>query len=175
LEFWRLWVFENPAWNPRQFDFDRDLATADRKIGFVDATSPDLRAFQRNKGKLLMYHGWADPVVPPEDGIAYYEGVARSMGGMDKIAAFFRLFLAPGMGHCGGGPGPNTFDTLGAIDTWVSEGKPPERLIASHATDGKVDRTRPLCPYPQVAHWNGWGSTDDAAQFSCLTDLKELR
>jgi feruloyl esterase len=175
LEFWRLWVFEKPAWNPRQFDFDRDLATADRKIGFVDATSPDLRAFQRNKGKLLMYHGWADPVVPPEDGIAYYEGVARSMGGMDKIAAFFRLFLAPGMGHCGGGPGPNTFDTLGAIDTWVSEGKPPERLIASHATDGKVDRTRPLCPYPQVAHWNGWGSTDDAAQFSCLTDLKELR
>jgi feruloyl esterase len=167
LDFWRSWVFENPTWDPRTFDFDRDLAIADRKIGFVDANDPNLTAFERNKGKLLMYHGWADPVVPPEDGIRYYESVEAAMGGADKTSSFFRLFLAPGMGHCGGGPGPNTFDSLGALDRWVSDGVAPQKLIASHLTNGAVDRTRPLCPYPQVAKWNGSGSTDDAAQFSC--------
>jgi feruloyl esterase len=167
LDFWRSWVFDNPGWDPRTFDFDRDLATADRKVGFIDAVDPDLTPFQRNKGKLLIYQGWADPVVPPEDTIRYFESVAKTMGGMEKIGSFSRLFMVPGMGHCGGGPGPNTFDGLEAIDKWVTDGSAPQKLIASHLDNGTVDRTRPLCPYPQVAKWDGAGSTDDAAQFSC--------
>ncbi|HUB78584.1 MAG TPA: tannase/feruloyl esterase family alpha/beta hydrolase [Bryobacteraceae bacterium] len=166
-DFWRRWVFDNLEWNPHTFDFDRDVAAADRQVGYIDANNPDLSAFRNRKGKLLMYHGWADPVVPPEDGIGYYESVARAMGGESKIAPFFRLFMAPGMGHCGGGPGPNDFDMLAALDIWVTEGAAPERIVASHSTAGKVDRTRPLCPYPQVARWNGTGSTDDAANFTC--------
>jgi feruloyl esterase len=169
-DFWRYWVFDKPDWDPRTFDFDRDVATADSKIGFIDADSPDLSAFQKGKGKLLMYHGWADPVVPPEDGIRYYEKVGRVMGGTEKVDSFFRLFMVPGMGHCGGGPGPDKFDALGALDRWVTEGTAPPRIIASHSTDGKVDRTRPLCPYPQVAKWNGSGSTDDAANFTCTAE-----
>jgi hypothetical protein len=73
------------------------------------------------------------------------------MGGADKTTDFFRLFMVPGMGHCGGGPGPNTFDALGALDQWVEHGKAPEKIIASHIANGVTDRTRPLCPYPQVA------------------------
>lgn len=172
LDFWRYWVFDNPEWSPQDFDFDRDLATADRKIGFIDATNAGLAAFQQNKGKLLAYHGWADPVVPPEDAIDYYEKVARAMGGIEQTSTFFRLFLAPGMGHCGGGPGPNTFDALGALDTWVTQGIAPQKLIASHSSNGAVDRTRPLCPYPQAAKWNGAGSPDDAASFSCAAPDK---
>jgi len=78
-----------------------------------------------------------------------------------------RLFMAPGMGHCRGGEGPNSFDTVGALERWVEQGKAPDQLIASHSTDGKVDRTRPLCPYPQVARHTGRGSTDEAASFAC--------
>jgi feruloyl esterase len=169
-DFWRLWVLDQPNWDPRAFTFDRELAEADRKIGFVDAIDPDLSAFQKNRGKLLMYHGWADPVVPPEDGIRYYEGVAKALGGADKVLSFFRLFMVPGMGHCNGGPGPNTFDALGALDQWVTNDAAPERIVASHSSNGSVDRTRPLCPYPQVAKWSGSGSIDDAAQFTCVAE-----
>ena len=166
-DFWRSWVFGDAQWDPRTFDFDKDVAAADAKVGFIDATNPDLSAFQAQKGKLVMYHGWADPVVPPEDGIQYYESVARKMGSEQNIISFFRLFMVPGMGHCGGGPGPNTFDVLGALDKWVADGVAPEKIIASHATNGTVDRTRPLCPYPLEAHWKGTGSTDKAENFDC--------
>jgi feruloyl esterase len=77
------------------------------------------------------------------------------------------LFLAPGMGHCGGGEGPNAFDKIGALEKWVEQDKAPDALVASHATGARVDRTRPLCPYPQVARYRGTGSIDDAASFSC--------
>ena len=93
------------------------------------------------------------------------EGHGRS----GKTKDFFRLFMAPGMGHCGGGPGPNTFDAMGALDKWVAQGTAPEKIVASHSTNGNVDRTRPLCPYPQVARWKGSGSTDDAANFTCVS------
>ncbi|HEX3742912.1 MAG TPA: tannase/feruloyl esterase family alpha/beta hydrolase [Bryobacteraceae bacterium] len=169
-DFWRYWVFDNPEWNPRTFDFDRDIATADAKVGYIDANNPDLSAFQRDKGKLLLYHGWADPVVPPEDGIRYYESVEHAMGGTANVHSFFRLFMAPGMGHCGGGPGPNTFDALSALDQWVTGGVAPEMMIASHSTSGTVDRTRPLCAYPKVAQYNGTGSVDDAASFTCAVE-----
>jgi feruloyl esterase len=107
--------------------------------------------------------------VPPQDNVAYYEAVAKTMGGYDKTRDFFRLFAAPGMGHCSGGPGPNTFEALTALDHWVEKGVAPDTLLATHSTAGKVDRTRPLCPYPQVARYKGTGSIDEAASFSCVT------
>jgi len=164
LEFWRSWVFHDPAWDPRSFDFDQDLSFADRALPQIDSMDANLTPFKRRQGKLLMYYGWADPVVPPEEGIRYYESVERTTPGARDFA---RLFMVPGMGHCGGGPGPVAFDLLGTLDRWVSEGTAPDRIIASHSTDGKVDRTRPLCAWPQVAKWKGSGSTDDAARFEC--------
>jgi feruloyl esterase len=166
-EFWRLWIFNDPNWDWRTFDFDRDLAYAESKMGVVNANNTDLKPFKTRKGKLVMYHGWADADVPPEDGVRYYEAVERAMGGREQTTDFFRLFMVPGMAHCAGGPGPNTFDALGALDRWVEQGKAPESIVAAHLTNGVTDRTRPLCPYPQVAKWKGSGSTDDAANFVC--------
>ncbi|HLX42041.1 MAG TPA: tannase/feruloyl esterase family alpha/beta hydrolase [Bryobacteraceae bacterium] len=167
-EFWRLWVFNDPAWDWRTFDFDRDVVYADSKMGVVNANDVNLKPFKARNGKLVMYHGWSDADVPPEDGVRYYEAVQHAMGGPEKTTDFFRLFMVPGMAHCAGGPGPNTFDAVGALDQWVATGKAPEKIIASHLTNGATDRTRPLCPYPQVARWKGSGSSDDAANFACV-------
>lgn len=170
VDFWRLWVFDDPNWDLHTFDFDRDVAYAATKLAAIDAVDPDLTAFNENGGKLLMYHGWADAVVPPEDSVQYYENVVRTLGGMERTGEFFRLFMVPGMEHCGGGSGPNDFDALNVLDQWVAKGIAPDRIVVSHATDGTVDRTRPLCPYPLVARWNGTGSTDDAAAFVCAPE-----
>lgn len=167
LEFWRDWVFHDPAWEPRTFDFDRDVEYADAKMSFLVANDANLAGFRARQGKLLMYHGWADPVVPAEDSIRYYERVQKEMGGAAQVSAFFRLFLAPGMGHCTGGTGPNAFDALGALDRWVTRGEAPDRMVASHASAGTVDRTRPLCPYPRVAQWSGKGDPNDEREFRC--------
>ena len=168
-DFFSLWVFNDPNWDLRSFDFDRDLAYADSKMAVVNSNDTNLKAFKAHGGKLVMYHGWADPVVPPEDGIRYYTLVEKTMGGPEKTKDFFRLFMAPGMGHCGGGPGPNIFDAVSALDKWVAQGSAPEKIIASHSTNDAVDRTRPLCPYPQVARWKGSLSSDDAANFTCVS------
>jgi feruloyl esterase len=167
VDFWRYWVFGDPAWDPRSFDFDKDAAWADSAMAPINSNSPDLKAFRERGGKLVMYSGWADPVVPPGDVVRYFEAAQQFMGGASRTQDFFRLFMVPGMGHCGGGPGPATFDALSALDTWATKSEAPERIIASHVTNGAVDRTRPLCPYPQVARWKGTGSTDDAGQFTC--------
>jgi feruloyl esterase len=142
LDFWRYWVFGDPEWNPRTFDFDGDVAFADAAIAAAAATSVDLAAFQKRGGKLLAYHGTADPVSPPEDSIGYYEHVRDASGGEQKMQSFYRLFLVPGMGHCG----PAEFDALAAVDRWVSQGIAPDRLAVKDV-DG---RTRSLCPFPQV-------------------------
>ena len=167
VDFWRLWVFNNPSWDWRNFDFDTDLAYADRKLAAVNAVDSHLSAFKAQGGKILLYHGWADPVVPPEDTILYYEAVEKAMGGARLTTDFARLFMVPGMGHCSGGAAPNSFDALGALDEWVTQGKAPDKLIASHSTAGKIDRARPLCAYPMTAQWKGTGSTDDADSFVC--------
>jgi feruloyl esterase len=106
--------------------------------------------------------------VTPSDTFAYYESVVKAMGGIDATRSFYRFFPVPGMAHCGGGVGPNTFDALAALEDWVEKGTAPDSILASHATNGQVDRTRPLCAYPAVAHYNGAGSVDDAANFSCV-------
>jgi feruloyl esterase len=165
IDFWRLWLFGDPKWDPATFDFDRDVAWADEKLAETSAVNADLRPFRANGGKLLLYQGWADPVVPPEDTIQYFDAVQRAAGG--SAADFARLFMVPGMGHCQGGPGPSVFDPLAALDAWATKDIAPNRIVAAHRTAGKVDRTRPLCPYPQVARRQGNGDIDDAASFVC--------
>lgn len=184
LEFWKYWVFHDAEWDWRTFDYDRDVARADKELAAVNASSPDLSAFKARGGKILMYSGWADPVGPPMDAVNYYQRVENVMGGRRKTESFFRLFMVPGMAHCRGGPGPNIFgglstipsmqneidpehDVLSALVHWVEKGSAPQYIVASHAKDGRVDRTRPLCPYPKVAHWNASGSSDDAKNFTC--------
>jgi feruloyl esterase len=99
--------------------------------------------------------------------IKYYNSVVDKLGGPARASNSVRLFLAPGMGHCGGGEGPNVFDKVGALEQWVEQGKAPTTLNAAHMTGGNVDRTRPLCAYPQVARYKGAGSIDEAANFVC--------
>jgi feruloyl esterase len=169
LGFFKYFLFHDPNWDYHTLDWDRDLAYAEQKLAFFAPVEKDLSGFKKRGGRLLMYTGWMDPVVPPQDTVAYYEAVVKAMGGVERTRDFFRLFAAPGMGHCGGGPGPNTFDALAALEQWVEHGAAPDKLIASHSTAGKIDRTRPLCPFPQVAHYKGTGSIDEAANFSCVT------
>jgi feruloyl esterase len=167
IGLFRSWVFQNPSWDPRSFDWDKDVATVNEKYPFLNATSTDYSAYKARGGRLIMYTGLADPVTSPFDTIAYYESVTKAMGGVGATQAFFRFFPAPGMGHCGGGAGPNTFDALSALDAWVEKGTAPESIPASHATNGVIDRTRPLCAYPAEAKYRGSGSIDDAASFVC--------
>ena len=165
---YRYVVFKDPNWDWKTFNFDSDVVRGDLPENLVmNATDPNLKPFFAHNGKLLLYHGWSDPNVPTLNTIKYYKSVADTMGGAAKVFDNIRLFLEPGMGHCGGGEGPNVFDKVGAMEQWVEHGKAPDQLIASHSTAGKVDRTRPLCPYPQVAKYKGSGSIDDAANFSC--------
>jgi feruloyl esterase len=165
---YRYVVFKDPNWDWKTFNFDSDVVRGDLPENLVmNATDPNLKPFFSHNGKLLLYHGWSDPNVPTLNTIKYYKSVVDTMGGAAKASDNIRLFLEPGMGHCGGGEGPNVFDKVGAMEQWVEHGKAPETLIASHSTAGKVDRTRPLCPYPQVAKYKGSGSIDDAANFSC--------
>ena len=165
---YRYVVFKDARWDWKTFDFDRDVVRGDLPENLVmNATDPDMKPFFSHGGKLLLYHGWSDPNVPTVNTIKYYERVVENLGGPAKAAGHVRLFLAPGMGHCGGGEGPNVFDKVGPLEQWVEHGKAPERLNASHSTDGKVDRTRPLCAYPRVARYKGTGSIDDAANFVC--------
>lgn len=168
IGFFKYWLFHDPEWDFRTIDWDRDLAYAEQQLPFMAAVDTNLAPFKKRGGKLVMYTGWADPVVPPQDTVAYYDGVVKAMGGPSATRDFYRLFMAPGMGHCAGGPGPNQFDAIGALEQWVEKGTAPDRLIATHSTNGKVDRSRPLCVYPQVARYKGAGSTDDAASFTCV-------
>jgi feruloyl esterase len=163
LDQYRYIVFNNPTWDWRTFDLDRDLAAAEKAgAGTLSAVSPDLGAFARRGGKLLMYHGWADQDVPPMASINYYTGI-QPKSAQDGV----RLFMVPGMNHCAGGEGPNTFDVVGALERWVEQQKAPTRIVASHSTNGKIDRTRPLCAYPQTAHYKGSGDINDAENFVC--------
>jgi feruloyl esterase len=167
LEQARYVVYQDPKWDWRTFDFDKDNDRFERpEYLIMNATDPDLDKFVGHGGKLLMYHGWADQNVSPYNTVDYFQHVREAMGAA-KTDASVRLFMEPGMAHCSGGEGPNTFDKIGTLDRWVEEGKAPASILASHSTAGKVDRTRPLCPYPQMAVYKGSGSIDDAANFSC--------
>ncbi|MDH6594906.1 feruloyl esterase [Variovorax sp. TBS-050B] len=181
-DFWRHWVFGDPGWDWWRFDFDRHMAKALAKVGpAVDQTNPDIAAFKARGGKLITYMGWADPVVSPHDTIAYYEKVAARQGSLAATQDFFRLFMVPGMGHCGGGTGPTRFgnqggevqapsprnDLLAALDAWVEQGRAPEALVAHGEGSGAAAPTRLLCAYPKQARHDGAGPSDRAAHYDC--------
>lgn len=149
----------------RSFSFDKDLPRLDEARRLLDATNPNLRGFRSRGGKLLMYFGWADAALPPLMGIDYYEKAVAKNG--PHTSDFFRLFMVPGMFHCSGGVGPDRFDAMTALVNWVENGTPPASLLASRVDQGKIVRTRPLCPYPQVARYSGSGSIDEASNFFC--------
>jgi feruloyl esterase len=168
LDQFRYVVFKDPNWDWHTLNLDSDYERAvNVDDGLIDATDPDLSRFLGHKGKLLMYHGWADPGVAPRASVNYYKTAVDTLGGETKTSDSIRLFMVPGMGHCGGGEGPNTFGMMTALELWKEQGKTPTRIVASHRTAGKVDRTRPLCPYPQVAKYKGSGSVDDEGNFTC--------
>ncbi|MBZ5608226.1 MAG: tannase/feruloyl esterase family alpha/beta hydrolase [Acidobacteriia bacterium] len=181
--FFEYMLYSDAKWDYHTFSVDRDMKVADDSLaGKLNATNPDLKKFKDRGGKLIMYHGWSDAAIPPVATVNYYKNVVSKMGAKDT-SSFVRLFMVPGMQHCGGGPGPNVFgqgavtggdpehDVDAALHRWVEAGKAPEQIIATRykglAPSSGVARTRPLCRYPQVAKWNGTGSSDDAANFTC--------
>ena len=167
VEFFKYFVYSDPNWDWKTIDFDRDVAAIDEKYAkLMNATDPNLKSFRDRGGKIIMYHGWNDQLIAPLNSINYYNSVSKAMGA-NNTDDFFRLFMAPGMLHCAGGPGPNTFDAVAALEQWVEQGAKPDSLLASHATNGVIDRTRPLCPYPQVAVYKGSDSIDEAKNFVC--------
>jgi Tannase and feruloyl esterase len=191
-QFFGRIVYEIPAptpWDFKTFNFDSDMAFTDAKTEDIfNATDPTLRGLRKRGGKIIMWHGWEDPAISGWDAVNYYNDVVRAQarrGG--KTGDFFRLFMVPGMLHCGGGPGPNAFgqslpqatplssdpdhDILSALERWVEKGEAPSKIIAAKYVNDNpalgVARTRPLCVYPKVAVYQGSGSTDDAANFEC--------
>ena len=154
-------------WDPMTFDLEKDLALALTNGDFIEATDPNLAAFKARGGKLLLYHGWADPGPAPENTINYYEAVNKTLGGRQDD--WMRLFLMPGVGHCGGGVGPDQADFLGAMERWREGGMAPAQIPATRAggRGGQPPMSRPLCPFPQVARYNGSGNTDEAKNFTC--------
>jgi feruloyl esterase len=165
--FFRYMAFgkANPAFDLRNFDADKDPGRMGAISAMLDATNPDLAAFKSRGGKIVMYHGWADTALTPYMGIGYYEQVKKAVG--PATADFMRLFLVPGMFHCRGGIGVDRIDALTPLINWVEAGKAPDSILAGRMESGKIVRTRPLCPYPQTAHYSGSGSLDQAANFAC--------
>ena len=186
-------VFEDTNWDFRKLNFDTGVAFADAKAGpILNATSPDLRSFRASGGKLIQYHGWGDPAIAPLSSIEYYDQVRSFLAkypdprgdSSRPIQDFYRLFMVPGMGHCGGGFGPNSFgngfggasarvdpehDVLSALEQWVEAGVAPDKIVGTGAISGdpSTKMTRPLCPYPQTAAYNGAGNPNDAGSFAC--------
>ncbi len=186
--YMKYFVFADPQWDYRTWDFARDMATVDadqKNRSVMDTWNPDLKRFRDRGGKLILYHGWGDDAISPLNTINYFKMVVdKTTGGpkaadalgtedarfnkaADKTGEFMRLFMVPGMNHCGGGPGPNTFDAVTALANWVEKKQAPNTLLGSHMTNGTADLTRPLCPYPMTAKYSGSGSVTDAASFSC--------
>jgi|RhiMetdeSRZDD1v2_1073273.scaffolds.fasta_scaffold11431_3 feruloyl esterase len=167
-QMYQFMVFKDPNWDYKKLNFDSDMAAVDKiENGVVNAMDPNLKPFFARGGKMIQYHGWADQQIPSGSSVEYYQSVLDTMGGIGKVKENYRLFMVPGMGHCGGGDGPSSFDMLAALEQWVEKGKAPDSIPAAHLTNGQPDRTRILCPYPQVATYKGSGSTDDAANFAC--------
>lgn len=174
-------VYNDPNWDFKTFDLERDSKLANEKLAqALNATDPNLKAFSARGGKLILYHGWNDAALPPMNTVNYYQSVVTKLG-KRRANSFVRLFMAPGVQHCAGGPGPDIFgqmvtsgqsdpqhDLTLALERWVEQGVAPDQVVATKRT--AAQRTRPLCPYPQVARYKGSGSTDDAANFKCVME-----
>jgi feruloyl esterase len=165
LEGMRKIVF-SPGWDHHTVTVPADVERAVRADnGLLYGGDPDLSRFFRRGGKLLMYHGWADPLVTPDTSLIMFKRITEAVGRFSSNS--LALFMVPGMAHCQGGPGTDVFDKVAVLDQWVSSGRTPRSIVASHMTGGVVDRTRPLCAYPATAKYTGTGSTDDARNFRC--------
>ena len=146
LDQFRYVVYQNPDWDWKSFDLERDSARANAVDQGVDELDPHLGAFAKHGGKLLLYHGWADQQVAPGSSTEFYKAMAQASGDAAQTSDWARLFMVPGMAHCSGGEGPDHFDKIDVMERWVEKGQAPDRIVASHLTSGKADRTRPLCP-----------------------------
>jgi feruloyl esterase len=165
VDYFKYIVFKDSNWDPKALNFDshvKQAATGDNLI--FDANKSDMSAFTKRGGKLILYQGWGEPGIPPANLVRYYGQIqSKTSGAKDAV----RLFMVPGMGHCGGGTGVNTFDMVTPLDQWVTAGNAPAQIPASRMRNGVSDRTRPLCAYPQIAIYKGTGSIEDTANFSC--------
>jgi feruloyl esterase len=167
-QMYQFMVFKDPKWDYKTLNFDSDMATVAKiENGAINAMDANLKPFFDSGGKMIQYHGWADQQITPGSSVTYYQSVLDKMGGFNRVKDNHRLFMVPGMGHCGGGDGPSSFDMLTALEQWVERGTAPDAIPAAHLTNGKPDRTRILCPYPQAAAYKGSGDPNDAANFTC--------
>lgn len=166
-DFFQFVVAGDANYDSMSFDYDRerDRKMLERLSPVLDANDADLRPYFKRGGKLLLYHGLSDPDISPVNTVNYFKRVEEIVGAPTQGS--MRMFLAPGMQHCGGGPGPDAFDSVAAVQRWVEEGHAPERIIASHYTQGALDNSRPLCPYPQKAEYSGKGNAVDATSWVC--------
>ena len=170
-------TFKDANWDWHTFDFDKDVALADKVDGgILNTLDPNLKLFFAHGGKLIQYHGWADSLIAPGNSVNYYESVATKLGGAKKIDADYRLFMVPGMGHCGGGDAATNFDMLTALEQWREQNKAPDQIVATKYAQGAnpasgVAMTHPLCPYPQTAKYKGTGDTNDVSNFVCAVSM----
>lgn len=165
-ETYKYLVAKDAAWDPARFDPAVDVEKMDAAAAVLNTAGHNLKPFFARGGKLLLYHGWSDQQNPASTSVNYFERVVKDAG-RGAVGKSIQLYMVPGMNHCQGGVGTDTFDKVAAIEEWMTRGTAPAQIVASHSTGGKVDRTRPLCPYPQVAAYKGSGSTDEASSFAC--------
>jgi Tannase and feruloyl esterase len=169
-QFFRFFVY-GPTYDWTTFNFDVDPPKLASWSNLINSGA-DLSAYYARGGKIIMFQGWSDFSANPKSTIQYFENEIGHMG-QSIVDSFMRLYMVPGMNHCRGlGPGPNNFDELAALENWIEQGAAPKSIVATHSTGNTVDRTRPLCPYPEVARYTGSGSIDIADNFSCVTQRR---
>ncbi|WP_433347480.1 tannase/feruloyl esterase family alpha/beta hydrolase [Microtetraspora malaysiensis] len=158
-----------PGYDTDDFDWNRDLQKISKSAQILNSADPNLDQFHAKGGKLILYHGWGDTAIPPTGTLWYYNQLQQRYGGVEKVQRWARLFMLPGVYHCNGGPGPDQFDFLGQVVAWVEQGAAPNRVVGSHLTNGAVDRTRPVFPYPTRAEYSGHGDVNNEASFVGVT------